>query len=74
MTHVEGPPWKATARFSTFEEADTKRNELLEDKDLQVKVRWLRATTHKSFTVKTRLNPAKQPPKNTKKNNKRKKK
>ena len=74
MTHVEGPPWKVTARFNTFEEADSKRNELLEEKDLQVKVRWLRGATHKCFAVKTRLDPAKQPPKNSKKNNKRKRK
>ena len=74
MTHVEGPPWKLAARYNTFEEANVKRNELLTEEDLQVKVHWLRSATHKSFAVKTRIDPAKQPPKNTKKTKKRKRK
>ena len=73
MKHIEGPSWKIFARFSTFEEADTKRQELLEtEEDLQVKVHWLRSTTHKVFAVKTRLDPAKAPPPARKKGKRRK--
>lgn len=59
MEHTDGPPWKTTARFTTFEEADKKRKELLEDADIQVKVRWLRTAQTKTFAVRTRLDPAK---------------
>jgi len=74
MTHIEGPPWKITTRYNTFEEANAKRNELLKEEDLQVKVHWLRSATHKSFAVKTRLDPDKVPPKHTKKTKKGKRK
>jgi hypothetical protein len=74
MKHIEGPSWKTFVRFSTFEEADTKRKELLEtEEDLQVKVHWLRGAVHKVFAVKTRLDPAKAPPPARKKNKKGKK-
>ena len=73
MTHVEGTPWKISSRFSTFEEANAKRSELLEEQDLQVKVHWLRGALHKAFAVKTRLDPAKAPPKRTKRGKKTKK-
>jgi|TARA_Y100000310_G_scaffold206232_1_gene206635 hypothetical protein len=73
MTHVEGPPWKTTARYNTFEEADTKRKELLEEEDLQVKVHWLRSALHKVFAVKTRLDPTKTPPPRKTKKKKRRK-
>ena len=32
-------PWDIVARFSTFEEADKKRNQLKKEEDLQVKVK-----------------------------------
>ena len=73
MTHVEGPPWKITARYNTFEEADTKRKELLEEEDLQVKVHWLRGAVHKAFAVKSRLDPTKAPPPRRTKKKKRRK-
>ena len=53
--HVEGPPWKIAGRFSTFEEADQKRLELVMEEDLQAKVRWARLRD--DFVVKTRINP-----------------
>ena len=51
----EGPPWKKVARYNTFEEADQKRNELLEEENLHVKVHWLQKNNH--FAVKTRFDP-----------------
>ena len=54
-THVEGPPWKTAGRFSTFEEADQRRLELVMEEDLQVKVRWARLRD--DFVVKTRIDP-----------------
>jgi len=53
--HVEGRPWKIAGRFSTFEEADQKRLELVMEEDLQAKVRWARLRD--DFVVKTRINP-----------------
>ena len=58
MTHVQGPPWKTAARYSTFEEADIKRVELLKEENLQVKVRWLGSVLHKAYAVKTRIDPS----------------
>ena len=57
-THVEGPPWKVVGRFPTFEQADTKRIELLEDNELQVKVHWHGPFSSRYFAVKTRSDPA----------------
>ena len=53
--NVEGPPWKIAGRFSTFEEADQKRLELVMEENLQAKVRWARLRD--DFVVKTRINP-----------------
>ena len=53
--HVEGIPWSTAGRFETFEEADGKRKELTADKDLQVKVKWMRKKD--DFAVKTRPDP-----------------
>ena len=50
--HVEGPPWDIFKRFSTFEEADRVRTELLLEEDMQVKVQCLRKTD--MYAVKTR--------------------
>jgi len=54
--HVEGIPWSTAGRFETFEEADGKRKELTADKDLQVKVKWMRKKD--DFAVKTRPDPS----------------
>ena len=56
--HVEGSPWKIVGRFPTFEQADTKRTELLEDEELQVKVHWQGSFNNRYFAVKTRTDPA----------------
>ena len=53
--HIEGRPWKTAGRFSTFEEADQKRLELVMEENLQVKVRWGRLRD--DFVVKTRIDP-----------------
>ena len=45
-----GKPWTDVARFDSFEAADQKRNQLLKEENLQVKVR----KTNTSFVVKTR--------------------
>ena len=55
--HVEGPPWKIVGRFPTFEQADTRRVELLEDNELQVKVHWHGPFNNRYFAVKTRPDP-----------------
>ena len=58
IKHVEGAPWKIVAKCGTFEEANAKRNELSEDKELQVKVHWQGAPNKRYFAVKTRVDPA----------------
>jgi len=55
QVHEEGRPWKITARFATFEEADHKRQELLNEEELQVKIQWMRKRD--DFAVKTRVDP-----------------
>jgi hypothetical protein len=54
--HKEGPSWNITSRFATFEEADRKRLELLNEENLQVKIQWMRKRD--DFAVKTRSDPA----------------
>ena len=53
--HKEGPSWNITSRFATFEEADCKRQELLNEESLQVKIQWMRKRD--DFAVKTRTSP-----------------
>ena len=53
--HVEGPSWSVVGRFTTFDEADQKRLQLLMEENLQVKVRWSRLRD--DFVVKTRIDP-----------------
>ena len=53
--YKEGLPWNITSRFTTFEEADCKRQELLNEESLQVKIQWMRKRD--DFAVKTRINP-----------------
>lgn len=54
--HKEGFPWTIAARFKTFEEAEKKKEELLSEDDLHVKIRWMRRRD--DFAVKTRVDPA----------------
>ena len=54
--HKEGPSWNITSRFATFEEADRKRLELLNEENLQVKIQWM--CKRDDFAVKTRSDPA----------------
>jgi len=54
--HTEGVPWKIRNRCATFEEADNKRTEILEEGGLQVKIKWSRLRD--DFMVKARLDPA----------------
>lgn len=45
-----GRPWADVARFSSFDEADKKRKQLSEDKEVQVKIK----KSESGFTVKVR--------------------
>ena len=45
-----GRPWTDVARFNSFDEADKKRKQLSEDKDIQVKIK----KSESGFTVKVR--------------------
>jgi len=56
-THEDGDPWKTIARFPSFEEADTKRFELQETPELQVKVHYQGPEGKRYFAVKTRVDP-----------------
>jgi len=59
-------PWTTVAKFSSFEEADRKRSELLEVHS-EAKVRKLSDTTNlKPFVVKIRDDNAAKPPKKKK--------
>ena len=76
--HKEGAPWKIVRRFSSFEEADATRSEiLLENAGLQVKIHFMPGCAPRSdkyYAVKTRPDPALWKPINTKKKKKSKKK
>jgi len=54
--HQEGEPWTSAGRFDNFEQADQKRIDLLEEKNLQVKVHRC-GPAGALFQVKTRLDP-----------------
>jgi len=56
--HQDGPAWKIVGRFPTFAEADLRRNKLLEEKDLQVKIHLQGLESSPYFAVKTRQDPA----------------
>ena len=59
-------PWTIVAKFSSFEEADRKRSEMLEAHS-EAKVRKLSETTNlKPFVVKVRDDNATKPPKKKK--------
>ncbi|HAI38476.1 MAG TPA: hypothetical protein DCM40_10300 [Maribacter sp.] len=59
-------PWTIVAKFSSFEEADQKRNEMLKT-HAEAKVRKLsEATNLKPFVVKIRDDNAAKPPKKKK--------
>ena len=71
--HKEGPPWEIVRRFSSFEKADQKRNELLEETNLQVKVNFMPGCwprSDKCYAVKIRSDPALRKLINTKKKKK----
>jgi len=55
--HQEGPPWKIVGRFPTFELANEKREELLLEDILQVKVHWQGAVNNRFYAVKVRTDP-----------------
>ena len=52
-----GRPWNDVARYDSFEEADKKRKQLSQDKELQVKIK----KQLKGFVVKTRSTVVEQP-------------
>jgi len=59
VKHAEGLPWKIVGRFSTFEQADSKRIELLaDDFGLQIKVHYQGHPNNHFYAVKMRLDPA----------------
>tara|TARA_Y100000310_G_scaffold168032_2_gene168076 strand:- start:4673 stop:4918 length:246 start_codon:yes stop_codon:yes gene_type:complete len=72
--HHDGPSWKIVGRFSTFAAADLRRDKLLEEKDLQVKVHLQGPQDKLYFAVKTRTDPevARSPATNKNKNRKKK--
>jgi len=53
----EGLPWKVVGRFPTFEEADSKRNELLAEENLQAKVHHQGHVNNRFYAVKIRTDP-----------------
>ena len=55
--HQEGPPWKIVGRFPTFELANEKREELLLEDTIQVKVHWQGAVNNRFYAVKVRTDP-----------------
>ena len=57
MPHQDGPSWKIVGRFTTFDEADQKRLELVMEENLQVKVHWQGKVNNRYFAVKTRTDP-----------------
>ena len=56
--HQEGPPWKIVGRFPTFEKADSKREQLLVEEDIQVKIHWQGTAANRYYAVKARVDPA----------------
>ena len=36
--HKNGPPWETVAKYENYEQADKKRNEIIKDKEYQVKI------------------------------------
>lgn len=52
-----GRPWNDVARYDSFEEADKKRKQLAQDKELQVKIK----KQLKGFIVKARSIVVEQP-------------
>ena len=58
IENKEGPPWKIVGKFPTFEAADSKRKELMEEENLQVKVHYQGSEKHRFFAVKARVDPA----------------
>jgi len=57
LGHVEGPSWQIVGKFELFEEADTKRNEISENIDLQVKIHQMGTVAQRYFAVKQRPDP-----------------
>jgi hypothetical protein len=63
--HKQGTSWKTAFRAPSYEEADHRRNKLLQGwnaegvKNMQIKVKWLASTG--SFIVKTRQDPTATP-------------
>jgi len=59
--HKAGPTWKTVYSTSSFDEADTRRNELLHGwktegtEGMQIKVKWLPGRNQ--YTVRTRPDP-----------------
>ena len=65
-TETASRPWTIVAKFSSFEEADRKRNEMLKT-HTEAKVKKLSDTTNlKPFVVKVRDENAAKPPKKKK--------
>ena len=52
----EGPPWEKVGKYDTFEEANVKRNSILGEEDLQVKVHRM-GPEGCHFVVKSRIDP-----------------
>ena len=55
--HVEGPPWQTVGRYTTYEQADSKRQELVIEENVQVKIHYQGTRNNRHFSVKTRHDP-----------------
>ncbi len=57
LPHQEGPSWDIVGKYATYEAADIKRNELLSEENLQVKIHYQGPRNRKLFAVKKRMDP-----------------
>lgn len=59
VQHKDGPPWTNVRVFSSFQEADVLRKNLLQDSTQQIKIKkQLNSTGEEIFVVKKRKDPA----------------
>ena len=56
--YVEGLPWSIVGKYPSFEAATLKREELVIEGELQVKIHYQGAANNRYFAVKTRVDPS----------------
>lgn len=52
LPHQEGPSWDIVGKYATYEAADIKRNELLSEENLQVKIHYQGPRNRKLLPLK----------------------